>query len=65
MERTKAFDCVEFKDSLQARLTKDYSGLSDEQIRKRIEEKLASSPHPVARLWRRLAERKGIVVKRA
>ena len=35
MKKAKEFDCVRFKDELQARLMREYKGLTDEQIRRR------------------------------
>lgn len=41
MKKTKEFDCVRMKDEIQAKLLKEYEGLSADQIhemrRKRIE----------------------------
>jgi hypothetical protein len=52
----KNFDCVKMKDSIQARLAKEYEGLSEEERWRRVDEKLATSDHPAARKWRALAE---------
>jgi len=57
MKKGKDFDCVKFKDELQARLVREYQGLTDEQIRQRRARKLATSQSPVAKLWRKLAAR--------
>jgi hypothetical protein len=57
MKKPKEFDCVRFKDELQARLMREYKGLTDEQIRRRRARKLATSQTPIAKLWRRLQAR--------
>ena len=56
MKRNKSFDCVEMKNAIQAQLGEEYEGLTPEQVRKRRQERLASSDSPVARKWRRLAQ---------
>ena len=57
MARKKDFDCVEMKNAIQARRRQQYEGLSDEEVRKRIDAELATSDDPVARKWRKIAER--------
>jgi hypothetical protein len=57
MKKPKEFDCVRFKDELQARLMREYKGLTDEQIRRRRARKLATSKSPIAKLWRKLQAR--------
>jgi hypothetical protein len=57
MKKAKAFDCVRLKDEIQARLTRQWRGLTDEQIRERIRRKLATSNSPIAQLWRKLQAR--------
>ncbi len=57
MARKKAFDCVEMKNDIQARHQREYAGLSDDEVRARIEQKLATSDDPVARTWRAIAKR--------
>jgi hypothetical protein len=57
MKKPKEFDCVRFKDELQARLMREYEGLTEEQIRKRTARKLATSQTPIAKLWRKLQAR--------
>jgi hypothetical protein len=57
MKKAKAFDCVQYKDELQARLRLEYAGLTDEQVRRRIRRKLATSQGPIAKLWRTLEAR--------
>lgn len=54
MKATKTFDCVEMKNEIQADLAKEYGGLTEEEIEARRREKLNTSDHPAARLWRRL-----------
>jgi hypothetical protein len=57
MKKAKEFDCVRFKEELQARLMREYKGLTDEQIRRRRARKLATSKSPIAQLWRKLLAR--------
>jgi len=57
MKKAKEFDCVRFKDELQARLMREYKGLTEEQIRRRRARKLATSRSPIAKLWRALQVR--------
>jgi hypothetical protein len=57
MAKPKEFDCVKFKDELQARLMREYKGLTEEQIRLRTAHKLATSKAPIAKLWRKLIAR--------
>jgi len=57
MKKPKEFDCIQFKDELQARLMREYKGLTDEQIRRRRARKLATSQTPIAKLWRKLQAR--------
>ncbi|MEE9297156.1 MAG: hypothetical protein V3W34_19630 [Phycisphaerae bacterium] len=54
MKTAKKFDCVKVKDEIQAKLADEYDGLSDEETRKRIQEKPAASDSAVARLRRSL-----------
>jgi hypothetical protein len=57
MKKAKKFDCVQFKEELQARLMREYEGLTEEQIRRRTARKLATSQAPIAKLWRKLVAR--------
>lgn len=57
MKTAKRFDCVALKDRLQAEQAREWRGLTDEQIRRRIRRRLARSKSPVARLWRYLEAR--------
>ncbi|MBN1489993.1 MAG: hypothetical protein JXA69_08755 [Phycisphaerae bacterium] len=43
------------KDEIQQRRHRQYAGLSDEQIRQRMREALATSSDPAARKWREIA----------
>lgn len=52
MKKVKEFDCVRVKDEIQARLTRQWRGLTDKQIRRRIQDQLATSQSPMAKLWR-------------
>ena len=52
MKKAKAFDCVKMKDRIQARLAREWRGLTDEQIRRRIRDEMAKSNDPISRLWR-------------
>jgi hypothetical protein len=57
MRAPKTFDCVEMKNAIQARRRQEYEGLTDDEIRRRIQDKLSTSDDIVARKWRRIAER--------
>jgi len=57
MKKTKKFDCVRLKDEIQARLTRQWRGLTDKEIRERIQQELATSKSPIAQLWRKLEAR--------
>lgn len=52
MAKKKAYDCVEMKNAIQAKQREEYAGLTDDEVRARIEQKLATSDDPVARKWR-------------
>jgi hypothetical protein len=65
MKKTKEFDCVRVKDEIQARLTRQWRGLTDEEIRERIRRKLATSRSPIAKLWRKLVAREKKAAKAA
>jgi hypothetical protein len=56
MTGKKAFDCIAIKDEIQRRRRERYEGLSDEEIRRRMHETLATSPDPAARKWRELED---------
>jgi hypothetical protein len=65
MKKAKEFDCVRVKDEIQARLTRQWRGLTDEEIRERIRRKLATSRSPIAKLWRKLVAREKRAAKAA
>jgi hypothetical protein len=58
--KTKRFDCVKMKNDIQAAMLREYRGLSDAEIRARIERDLATSDSPAGRLWRDLTRRQAI-----
>ena len=57
MKKTKSFDCVEMKDAIQAKLRKEYEGLTPQQVRQRRQMKLKTSNNDVAVKWRRMQPR--------
>ena len=54
--KTKAFDCIELKRSIQERHMEEYKNLSDREIGDRIQEKLAKSDSPVAKWFQRVSK---------
>jgi hypothetical protein len=58
--KTKRFDCVKMKNDIQAAMRREFRGLSDAEIQARIEQDLATSDAPAARLWRELAVRQAV-----
>lgn len=52
--KRKPFDCVELKNTIQAKAAKEYENLTDEERWARIRHKLATLDHPVAQKWRAL-----------
>jgi len=56
MIKHKTFDCVEMKNTIQARLQKEYEGLTPEEVRQRRRAKVEASDDPLARKWRRLIQ---------
>jgi hypothetical protein len=48
----KSFDCVEMKNTIQARLREKYAGLADEEIESRRRRWLETSDDPLAKWWR-------------
>jgi hypothetical protein len=56
MAAVKTFDCVEMKNAIQAQQRREWKGLSDEEMRRRIQKRLQTSDDPLARKWRRLRE---------
>jgi len=65
MRRTRKFDCVKMKNDIQARLAREWRGLTDDQIVERIRQELATGDDPVAQLWRASAECQGGPRKKA
>lgn len=55
MNKTKTFDAVEMKNAIQAKHRREREGMSDEQMRLSVAERLGTSDHPLFRKWRRLA----------
>jgi hypothetical protein len=56
MTKPKAFDCVQMKNEIQARLAKKYAGLTLAERSERIEHELATSDDPIAIWWRKVRE---------
>jgi len=52
MKRRKAFDCVQMKDEIQARLRAEWQGLTEDEIRARVREHLETSDSSIAKWWR-------------
>lgn len=50
--RTKTFDCVEMKNAIQRKLSEEWKGLSDDEIRRRIHHRLETSDDELSRWWR-------------
>jgi len=63
VKKAKSFDCVEMKSAIQAKLAEEYEGLSEEEIRARREQKIASSNHPAVRKWREIAKAEATTAK--
>lgn len=55
----KTFDCVAMKENVQAQHAKEYAGLSQNEIRLRVQRKLETSEHPAAAWWRRISSKAG------
>ena len=58
MSKDKPFDCIAMKDEIQARLAKEWEGLTDDQIRDRIRHNLETSDDMLARWWRKMGTQK-------
>ena len=56
MSKAKVFDCVAMKDAIQAAHAKEYGGMTSEEVRRRVEQKLATSDHPAAVWWRAISK---------
>ena len=54
MKAEKAFDCVEMKTAIQAKVREKYAGLSEEEIARRRRQWLETSDEPLPRWWRSL-----------
>ena len=54
MAAVKTFDCVKMKNAIQAKQRREWKGLPDEEVRRRIQQRLDASNDPLARKWRRL-----------
>jgi len=65
MNKTKTFDCIKFKEETQARLIREYKGLTHEQIIRRMRRKLETSDSPIAQFWRELQAREAKPAKPA
>jgi len=52
MKTPKKFDCVRMKDQIQAQLREQWQGLTEEEIRAKVREHLATSDGEVAKWWR-------------
>ncbi len=63
MMKEKEFDCVDMKNSVQAKLRSDLDGLSDEEARALITRELNTSDDIVARKWRRLRDLRSVTPK--
>lgn len=57
MKKNKSFDCVEMKDAIQAKLRKEYEGLTPQQVREKRQRKLATSDNEIGVKWRRIQQR--------
>jgi type VI protein secretion system component VasK len=55
MKKAKRFDCVQMKNDIQAGMRHKYRGMTDAEIQADIEQQLATSDSPVAKLWRQVA----------
>jgi len=56
MKREKAFDCLNMKDEIQASLGRKWAGLTDEEVRERMRQELATSEDVVSRWWRSIGQ---------
>jgi hypothetical protein len=52
MQPEKSFDCVRLKDEIQARVHKQWEGLTPEQVQAELRAHLARSTSEVAVWWR-------------
>jgi len=58
VKREKKFDCIQMKDQIHAKWNKEYNGLNENQISKRIREDLDTSDSPMGKFWRELNSKK-------
>lgn len=58
--KAKKFDCVAMKDTIQAQHAKEYAGLSPDEIRQRVQQKLETSDHPAAAWWRSISSKNAL-----
>lgn len=56
MSDKSEIDCIKLKDEIQARLRRKWEGLSDAEIRERIDRDLDTSEEPIAVWWRRVRD---------
>jgi len=59
VKQPESIDAVELKNRIQAEIRKEQEGLSDEEVRKRRAERLATSDSPIAKWWRRITAAEG------
>lgn len=52
MNGSKEFDCVWMKNEIQARLREQWEGLTEAQIRAKVQNHLATSDSELAKWWR-------------
>ncbi len=61
MKSSKTIHCIQLKDEIQQALLREYEGMTDEQRACAMEQKMASSDSPVAKLWYELASSKPVL----
>ncbi len=54
MKKKKAFDCVEMKNQIQAKLLAEVEQLGEAEVRRRHQEWLEKSDDPLAQWWRKV-----------
>ena len=54
MSKIKTFDCVEMKNGIQTQMHIEFAGLSDAEVRQRINQELVSSKSITARKWKNI-----------
>ena len=50
----KTFDCVAMKNDIQKRLYEERKGMTPQEVKAAIEEKLDTSQAPIAQWWRKI-----------